>query len=184
MSRLIGRWTDDRRLAGWGDSVLDELAPLRSFNSYGLFAVMTTVRAEVVVEGSRDGEIWSAYDFRYKPDHALDRPQWVAPHMPRLDWQMWFLPFAWLRGERLRRPLWFERLVEALLMGSPDVLALIEGNPFPDEPPRFVRARLVQFAFTAPGKGTSQAKSWWELSELGEFAPPRSLGRQQRLEGR
>jgi hypothetical protein len=65
MSRLIGRWTNDRRLAGWGDSVLDELAPLRSFNSYGLFAVMTTVREEVVVEGSRDGEIWSAYDFRF-----------------------------------------------------------------------------------------------------------------------
>src|SRR5207248_315162 len=66
------------------------LEPLRSVNDYGLFRVMTTTRAEIVVEGSDDGETWQVYQFRYKPGEARRAPPLVEPHQPRLDWQMWF----------------------------------------------------------------------------------------------
>ena len=69
------------------------IAPFRIVNRYGLFAVMTTERPEVEIEGTVDGETWLAYEFPYKLG-PLDRPPpWVAPHMPRLDWQQ-----AWLRS--------------------------------------------------------------------------------------
>src|SRR5438132_8135716 len=70
--------------------LLRAVEPLRSVNGYGLFRVMTTERPEIVIEGSRDGVEWSEYGFRWKPGDVHRRPAFVAPHMPRLDWQMWF----------------------------------------------------------------------------------------------
>src|SRR6185437_4658084 len=66
------------------------LDPFRSVNGYGLFAVMTTARPEIAIEGSDDGRTWREYPFRYKPSELDRAPRWVAPHQPRLDWQMWF----------------------------------------------------------------------------------------------
>ena len=66
------------------------LAPLRIANSYGLFAVMTTERPEITVEGSDDGETWRPYRFRWKPGELDRRPRFAPLHLPRLDWQMWF----------------------------------------------------------------------------------------------
>ena len=68
--------------------VASAIAPFRSVNSYGLFAMMTTTRPEIVVEGSSDGATWTAYEFKYKPGDLNRPPPWVAPHQPRLDWQM------------------------------------------------------------------------------------------------
>ena len=113
----------------------DAVAQFRSVNAYGLFAVMTTTRPEIVVEGSSDGVSWLAYEFKYKPGDVGRGLPWVAPHQPRLDWQMWFAALS----EYEREP-WFERFCRRLLEGSPAVLALLAGNPFPREPPRFVRA--------------------------------------------
>src|SRR5439155_429004 len=70
--------------------LVEWLSPLRSVNQYGLFAVMTTRRPEIVVEGSDDGRTWRPYEFRWKPGAVGGRPRFVAPHQPRLDWQMWF----------------------------------------------------------------------------------------------
>ena len=70
--------------------VLGWLAPLHVVNTYGLFAVMTTERPEIIVEGSNDGQSWVEYEFRYKPGDVRQPPAWVAPHQPRLDWQLWF----------------------------------------------------------------------------------------------
>ncbi|HEY7515086.1 MAG TPA: lipase maturation factor family protein, partial [Vicinamibacteria bacterium] len=113
--------------------VLEEaLAPFRSVNAYGLFAVMTTSRPAILVEGSRDGLEWRAYPFRFKPDD-LDRPPgFVAPHQPRLDWQMWFAAL----GDCEANP-WFLRFLDRLREGSPPVLGLLAGNPFPEGPPRY-----------------------------------------------
>src|SRR5262249_32956627 len=46
--------------------VLEVIAPFRSVNRYGLFAVMTTDRPEIIVEGSDDGSTWKAYEFKWK----------------------------------------------------------------------------------------------------------------------
>ncbi len=94
-------------------AVYRAVAPLRSANGYGLFAVMTTSRPEIVLEGSEDGATWKPYEFRWKPGDPLRRPRFVAPHQPRLDWQMWFAALGdyranpWLVSTmaRLRRRL-------------------------------------------------------------------------------
>src|SRR6185437_2830457 len=70
--------------------VRQAVEPLRSTNTYGLFAVMTTERPEIVVEGSDDGLTWKPYRFRWKPCEVDRRPRFTFPHLPRLDWQMWF----------------------------------------------------------------------------------------------
>jgi hypothetical protein len=142
------------------------LSPLRIANSYGLFAVMTTRRPEIAVEGSDDGQVWRSYRFRWKPGE-LDRPPRFAPlHLPRLDWQMWF---AALGGD-CRREDWFLQFEERLLEGSVDVLALLRENPFPAHPPRFMRARLDEYRFTSWG-----SREWWNRSDLGFYCPPLSL---------
>lgn len=98
-------------------------------NNYGPFAVMTTVRNEVIIEGSSDGINWREYEFKYKPG-ALAKPlRWIIPHNPRLDWQLWFVPLV------PSLPEWFANFLQRLRQGSPEVLALMAANPFPDEPP-------------------------------------------------
>ena len=64
--------------------------PTRAFNSYGLFRVMTTTRPEIIIEGSLDGNNWRPYEFRWKPTNPKQSPRFAGPHMPRIDWQMWF----------------------------------------------------------------------------------------------
>ena len=81
----------------WVGDVQKLVQPLRSVNSYGLFRVMTKTRPEIIVEGSVDGKEWKLYDFKWKPDHVNDSLRFAGPHMPRLDWQMWFEA---LRAER------------------------------------------------------------------------------------
>jgi hypothetical protein len=140
--------------------------PLRSTNSYGLFAVMTTERPEILVEGSADGTSWKPYRFRWKPGELKERPWFSTPHMPRLDWQLWF---AALAGDCRSQP-WFVRFERKLLQGTPEVLALLGENPFPNRPPRFVRARLERYTFTRWG-----SRNWWDRQDLGLYCPPLEL---------
>jgi hypothetical protein len=166
-AELAGRlWRASPCLARLEEQTL-KLAPFHVTGSYGLFSVMTTSRPEVVIEGSDDGETWSEYGFRYKPGDVGRRPPWVAPYQPRLDWQMWF---AALGGP----PAWFVDLLVRLLEGSPDVLGLLATNPFPDAPPRFVRALLYDYEMDAlPAPKTSG--TWWRRRRLGLYVPPCSL---------
>jgi len=149
--------------------VYELTAPLRSFNSYGLFAVMTTSRPEIIVEGSNDGETWLPYEFKWKPGDVTRRPGVVAPHQPRLDWQMWFAAL----GDVRQNP-WFLRFLQRLLEGSPEVLDLMEKNPFPAAPPRYLRALLYDYKFTRRG---DDPKAWWKREERGVYCPAISLGR-------
>ena len=137
--------------------------PFRSLNSYGLFAVMTTDRPEIELEASLDGEHWEPIAFRWKPG-PLDRPpRFAGPHLPRLDWQMWF---AALAGDCRAAP-WFLAFERRLLEGSPAVLGLLGDPPLAGRPPRFLRARLYQYHFTAPGD-----PAWWRRADAGWFCPP------------
>jgi MFS family permease len=143
------------------------LGPLRSFHGYGLFRVMTTERPEIIVEGSRDGVNWSAYEFRWKPGEVYRRPAWCAPHQPRLDWQMWFAALGEVRGNP-----WFVRFLARLLEGPPEVLALLAKNPFPDAPPQYVRAVRYDYRFTTWGEDTA---AWWRRERRDLYCPPLSL---------
>ena len=148
-------------------------APFGIVNTYGLFANMTTQRLEISVEGSNDGNNWREYGFRYKPGDIKRSPPWVAPHQPRLDWQMWFAAL----GNYQQNP-WFVNFVGALLRGSPPVSGLLQYNPFPNTPPRFIRARAYEYRFTdfAARKATG---AWWRREFKGEYFPAVSLKNQK-----
>jgi hypothetical protein len=142
--------------------------PLHLVSSYGLFAIMTTRRDEIVIEGSSDGIEWREYEFRYKPGDLFRAPPWNIPHQPRLDWQMWFAAL-----EDPRRLPWFWRFLQRLLENEPSVTALLRKNPFPDKPPVYVRAQFYDYAFTdEAGKATGR---WWERHLLGLYFPIVSL---------
>ena len=145
------------------------LAPFRIFNSYGLFAVMTPSRREIIIEGSSDGVAWLAYEFKYKPGDVKRRPRFVAPHQPRLDWQMWFAALG-----TYRQNPWLVNFCLRLLEGSRPVLALLEYNPFPQNPPRYIRAVMYDYRFTdfATRRKTG---AWWRRQEQGLYLPPFSL---------
>jgi predicted DCC family thiol-disulfide oxidoreductase YuxK len=145
------------------------IEPFRIVNGYGLFRVMTKSRPEIIIEGSADGREWLPYEFKWKPG-ALDRaPGWVAPHQPRLDWQMWFAAF-----EGYPQNPWFVSLLERLLRNTPAVTRLLERNPFPETPPRYVRARLYEYRFTTWAEHRASG-SWWKREESGEYLPAISL---------
>jgi hypothetical protein len=141
------------------------VAPLRSLNNYGLFAVMTTERWEIVIEGTDDAIDWRPYEFRWKPGDLARAPGFVAPFQPRLDWQMWFAAL----GPPQRSP-WFYSLVEQLLRGNPDVLGLLAHNPFPDRPPRGIRAVRYQYHFTPPAERAATG-NWWKRGPAEEYLP-------------
>ncbi|HEV2803906.1 MAG TPA: lipase maturation factor family protein [Chthoniobacterales bacterium] len=145
------------------------LESFRVVNGYGLFRVMTKSRPEIVIEGSADGIEWRPYEFRWKPG-ALDKaPGWVAPHQPRLDWQMWFAAL----GSYRQNP-WFVSLLERLLHNTPEVTRLLERNPFPDAPPVYVRAKLFEYRFTTAEEHRATG-AWWKREERGEYLPAISL---------
>ena len=125
---------------GPGDRPL--VGPLHITSPYGLFAVMTTERDEIVIEGSYDGVEWREYEFRYKPGDVARDPRWNIPHQPRLDWQMWFAAL-----DDPRRLIWFSRFLQRLLENEPAVTALLEKNPFPDKPPVYVRALFYDYSY-------------------------------------
>jgi lipase maturation factor 1 len=149
--------------------------PLLISSSYGLFRTMTTTRPEIQVEGSTDGVTWREYAFRFKPGDPRRAPRFFAPHMPRLDWQMWF---AALRAEPLARDPraasawlqrgdgWLGRLVVGLLRGEPEVLALLEPSPFGSSPPHAVRLVLWEYRFSDGGR------AWWTRERVGVLAGP------------
>jgi uncharacterized membrane protein YphA (DoxX/SURF4 family) len=147
----------------------DWARPWRTFNGYGLFAMMTQTRPEIIVQGSDDGRNWRDYEFKYKPGDLRRAPGFVAPYQPRLDWQMWF---AALEGPRAN--LWLFQFEVCLLQNSPPVLALLGPNPFPKQPPKYVRALLYEYHFT--DRATRRATgAWWRREYKGIYVPPLSL---------
>jgi hypothetical protein len=145
------------------------LGPFRSFNNYGLFAVMTNPRPELVIEGSDDRRDWRPYEFPHKPGALARAPTWIAPHQPRLDWQLWFAAL----GPPAQSP-WMLSLCEHLLRGTPEVLALFVTNPFPQRPPRFVRVVRYEYHFTDAAT-RARTGEWWRRTPLDFYLQPASL---------
>jgi len=141
------------------------LDPFRIANRYGLFAVMTRSRYEIEFQGSNDGQTWTAYPFRHKPQELDKPPRIYAPYQPRLDWNLWFASL----GEWRDNPMVL-RAERRLLSNDHDVLALFAANPFPQGPPRQVRAVLWQYWFTSMEE-KRQHGLWWRRELLGLYAP-------------
>ena len=143
-------------------------------NSYGAFGSVTKRRYEIVVEGTSDDRIgpttqWREYEFRGKPGDPRRRPRQFAPYHLRLDWLMWFAALS----PGYAQP-WFATFVQRLLVGDRHVTRLLRLNPFPDEPPHFVRASFYRYRFTTRGERARTGR-WWARERVGVFQRPVSL---------
>jgi hypothetical protein len=150
--------------------------PLHLVNTYGAFGSITRTRTEIIVEGTADEMIspttkWRVYEFKAKPgDPSRALPQY-APYHLRLDWLMWFAAMS----SSSDNP-WFTQFLVKLLEGDRAALSLLRDNPFPDQPPRWVRARYAEYHFTTADE-RRQTGRWWTVRELGDYMPPVALRR-------
>ena len=144
--------------------VLKTIESYRTFNMYHVFPTMTTQRIELEISGSHDGREWRPYRFKYKPEEPGQRPVFILPHQPRLDWQMWFVS---LQSKQLP---WFEQFLYALLENAPAATSLLEHNPFKDVPPGFIRVDASRYTFTTPEQRQITGE-WWQREPLGPFRP-------------
>ena len=155
----------------WETTLLRVVQPLQIVNNYGLFAVMTTHRDELVIEGSSDGMQWQELPFKFKPQRLDEAPRWATPHQPRLDWQMWFAALTSREGAP-----WFDNFVVRLLSGAPGVYALLDTSAFAEKPPQLIRVLRYRYQFTTPEQ-RAQTGAWWRRQYLGIWYPPARLAR-------
>jgi len=140
-------------------------------NTYGAFGSVGKVRYEIVFQGTSDANptnaaSWREYEFVCKPGDPLRRPCVIAPYQPRIDWQIWFAAMS----SPDQYP-WTLHLIWKLLHGDSGALSLLAGNPFPEQPPRYIRAMLFRYRFAPPGNATG---AWWEREPVGLWLPPLS----------
>lgn len=137
---------------------------LHLVNTYGAFGSVTRVRHEVILEGSYDGRRWREYELPCKPGDP-DRPPCLrAPYHYRLDWQLWFASFR----DYEREP-WIVHLIAKLLRGERTIMTLFANDPFPDRPPRYVRAMLYRYEMRRPTE-----RGWWRREAVEEYIRPLS----------
>jgi hypothetical protein len=138
----------------WPGRVLAWVSPFHSVNGYGLFRVMTTTRPELVIEVSQNGRDFKEYEFRWKPGDPNRRPSLVEPHMPRLDWQMWFAAL-----DPPGAQYWLDSLARRIAAGEPAVARLLGPRPF-DGAPRAVRFAYYGYRFTTRAE-RARSGAWW-----------------------
>jgi hypothetical protein len=165
----IGRLTQGKAIPALYWPLEHLIGPFRSLNSYGLFAVMTTTRPELIIEGSDDGREWLDYELPHKPGRLNRAPDFVAPFQPRLDWQLWFAAL-----EAPEQNPWVTSLCQHLLKGTPEVLARFSFNPFPNHPPKYVRVVRYDYHFTSREE-RSRSGNWWQRTPLDYYVEPVSL---------
>jgi hypothetical protein len=161
----------DRRLSRTLDTNLRWMAPFELVNTYGLFAVMTTTRPEIILQGSNDQIQWLDYNFPYKPGELHRGLPWVAPYHPRLDWQMWFAALG-----DINENTWLGNLMYRIMTGDNTAAKLLEPAPFP-RPPRYMRALLYDYRFTSPAVRRRTGAVWERTLTRVWFGPVSLTGR-------
>ncbi|MGJ3244217.1 MAG: lipase maturation factor family protein [Opitutales bacterium] len=166
--QVLASWQDSRSRPGPIDRLREHvpgLGPVEDFsralslvNPYGLFRVMTLTRPEILIEGSADREAWQPVVFRFKPSGPDDIPPVCIPHMPRLDWQLWFEALALERGARPSP--WFQQFLQGLFQDRPAVSALVADNPFADSDIRWFRIRLMRYRFPSKEDTLPPGQTW------------------------
>jgi Lipase maturation factor len=167
-----------RNLLSSGQLMNSSFDPLHLVNTYGAFGSVTKKRYEVIVEGTADEDPtaaseWREYEFKAKPGDVRRRPPQYAPYHLRLDWLMWFAAFSSPRYHE-----WFMPLLGRILEGDRATLALLGRNPFPDAPPRVVRAQLWLYRFTTPEE-RKRTGAWWHRTFVRDYAPAVSLAQRR-----
>lgn len=168
---VVLSWWPVRNMASPRQAMNASFNPFRLVNTYGAFGSVSRDRIELVIEGSSgdasDPEPdWREYGFKGKPDDPRRLPPQVAPYHLRLDWLLWFIPLSPRYGGD-----WFVRFVARLLEGDRATLALLRQNPFPDGPPRFVRARFFRYRYTS-WREWRETGAWWVRRFEADYLPP------------
>ncbi|MBS1528320.1 MAG: lipase maturation factor family protein [Bacteroidetes bacterium] len=150
--------------------------PLDLVNTYGAFGSVGLERANVIFEGTMDDTtgnkaVWKEYEYKYLPTRLDKMPPQVAPYQPHLDWQMWFAAMS-----TSDQYPWTYNLVWKLLHNDPDALSLFADNPFPNKPPRYIRAVLYRYRFAKPG---NPQHLWWQRDRMGDWLPILSIDNRQ-----
>jgi hypothetical protein len=140
-------------------------------NTYGAFGTVGRTRREVVIEGTDEPKltnqtVWKEYEFKGKPGSVRRMPPQWAPYHLRLDWLMWFAAIS----PHYAYP-WFRPLMVRLLQNDPATLRLLRRNPFPDSPPRYVRAQLYRYRFTTAAE-LRRDHAWWHRTLEGNYLRP------------
>lgn len=154
---------------------IKNLSKFQLNSPYGLFAIMTRKRKEIIIQGANDGEMqlgrteWKDYEFYFKPQDLRGPLFQIAPYQPRLDWQMWFASLSNARSQK-----WFLYLVTRLLEGDKYVLSLFNGNPFPDNPPKYIRAISYDYSFNTI-EDYSKTGNVWKRDNQGIYLKEVSL---------
>ncbi|HEX4559013.1 MAG TPA: lipase maturation factor family protein [Mycobacterium sp.] len=148
--------------------------PFHLVNTYGAFGSIGRVRREVVIEGTDEPRIteqtvWKEYDFKGKPGAVRRLPRQWAPYHLRLDWLMWFAGIS----PGYAQP-WLTPFLQQLLRNDRFALRLLRHNPFPESPPRYVRAQLYQYRFTTLAE-LRRDRAWWHRTLVGRYVPPMTL---------
>ncbi|WP_067466990.1 lipase maturation factor family protein [Nocardia amamiensis] len=148
--------------------------PYHLVNTYGAFGTVGRIRFEVVIEGTDDQAIteqtqWTEYEFKGKPGNLRRLPRQWAPYHLRLDWLMWFAAFS----PHYARD-WLGPFLVRLLENDRATLRLLRRNPFPESPPRYVRAQLYEYRFTTPGE-LVRTRAWWHRTLVSRYVPPLAL---------
>ncbi|MBV9083356.1 MAG: lipase maturation factor family protein [Acidobacteriaceae bacterium] len=148
--------------------------PFHLVGTYGAFGSITRPRYEVIVEGTDDAVVtsatrWREYEFKGKPGDVKRWPPQIAPYHLRLDWLMWFAAMSSYQDYP-----WFVNFVAKLLEGDKDVLSLLRSNPFPDHPPKYVRAQQYEYHFTTTDE-RKRTRLVWKRTLVGEYFPAISL---------
>src|SRR5262245_16934814 len=144
--------------------------PLQIVNTYGAFGSVTKDRYEIVIEGTdaeplTDSTAWREYEFRGKPGDPARLPAQIAPYHLRIDWLMWFAAMSSAQDYP-----WFPELLLKLLQGDRAAISLLSRNPFPDRPPRWIRAQLYLYRFTSREE-RRQTGRWWTRTLAGPYFP-------------
>jgi hypothetical protein len=153
--------------------------PFDLVNTYGAFGTVGKERMNVVFEGtnendSTDRATWKPYIYKGLPVLLDKRPPQIAPYQLRLDWQMWFASMS----SPDEYP-WTINLVWKLLHNDPKTVGLFAANPFPDKPPRYIRAVLYRYKFAQPGNPHGL---YWNREQVGPWLPAMSVDDPRLLE--
>jgi hypothetical protein len=150
--------------------VLELEGRFRLINTYHLFAGITRERIEpefqTLAPGAApdDDAAWVPQHLRHKAGDIHRRPDFVAPHQPRVDFQLWFYG---LRFQR-REPAYVATLVERMCEDPAAVQPLFR-SPLPHDAAA-VRIVYWQYWFASAAERRATG-AWWRRARLGQTRP-------------
>jgi hypothetical protein len=177
---VVLSWRPARNLLSRRQRMNSTFDPLHLVNAYGAFGNVTKVRREVVFEGTSavvdgpDSE-WREYGFKGKPGDVTRMPRQWSPYHLRLDWLMWFAALSPAYAEP-----WIGRFCRGLLTNDRAIVKLLRTNPFPDDPPTYVRAILYRYRFTTAAE-LFHEHAWWHREPIGVYLAPLGIDELRRL---